>query len=451
MTEAERLQMETYLQEDPMLADVVEGLEAVKDANSVPQTVRRLQSASRQRLQHRIPKREKLPKRKSRVQTRTFTQLTMSMAAGLAFLVVCVWVFRELTPATHQPIAAQESYSEAAPVVSPQKKRETESPEPAELAGETELLADAAVPVPAPLEQRERTLSASPPNPSVGSGASPANQPIASLEDRAEEVPSEELESPVAVEQEWEPTASPAAAAPKPVMPAEIIGEASGISQSVPETAASSPAKPEEEDVAAFVITDSVVVADDVGFELADVPLDKTPELSNSVPPRTQSGAYAKEKALAEKQAQRAKSEKRNISYGALPKLSQEARRKAEIMRAGVVADVLMEGIAAYEKGRYTAARFKLDEVLLSSPENVLGQYYMGSSYFYEGNFQAALPYLKAAAGHPEASVFEESQWELAQTYLLVGRKRPAKRLLQQIVTEKGTYAVPAQTKLSEL
>ncbi|MFK7925325.1 MAG: hypothetical protein AB8H47_25440, partial [Bacteroidia bacterium] len=92
----EKAQIETMLEDDPMMADAIEGLEMIKDPAVLQRSIQKINQHSRQQLKRQINKREALIRRQSRIAPRKLLPYIGTAAAAIALLITTVFVIRQM-------------------------------------------------------------------------------------------------------------------------------------------------------------------------------------------------------------------------------------------------------------------------------------------------------------------------------------------------------------------
>ena len=102
-------------------------------------------------------------------------------------------------------------------------------------------------------------------------------------------------------------------------------------------------------------------------------------------------------------------------------------------------------------KGEYKNAIVKLDEVLISSPDNESAHYMMGLNYLAMDDASTAIRYFKTILNNPQSKVYYDSKWQLVQSYLSLKKVRSAKKLLESLIDSPNVYTDQAILKLDSL
>lgn len=105
--------IQEWMSNDPFLSDAIEGLRSVSDRKELRYRLKRITSQSRKRLYIKPPIKEKLHKRRSRVEPVNMFQIIGAAAAAFLFLGVTVFIFFNTSP---QPAMQTETLA-APPVI----------------------------------------------------------------------------------------------------------------------------------------------------------------------------------------------------------------------------------------------------------------------------------------------------------------------------------------------
>ena len=433
MSEEERQALESRMVDDPLFADVIEGLGKVKDTSQMNQSIARIRTATRKKLLSEPTIRPLNSKRKSRVQPKTFTQLSLSIAAGISLLLVSVWLVREmagLRKTAGEDLFAKQQTIQEAPIATAEQPEETP-----------------AMPADTVLFSKDMPL---------------AVETHVSQEDDKEDK-EENME--------------------KIYARARTTGQSSGLSASSSQgdsqisnrkelavneqeyvSPAKSPQNIEREDVEdqapAFILQDSIHPSDApkpaaeprqefTEEELAQITEHKLEEAdkiySNSVPPKDSKRSRRNQ---AKEDAER---QRELLETFEAPAMSEKQLSKAKVERANVIADLLEEASQLYHVKNYEAAKLKIEEVLQSSPGNESAMYMMGRNYLAMDNPKKAISWLKPILENPSSMVYDDTKWELANAYLMMNKIRPAKKMLESLREAQNPYLEPATLKLDSL
>ncbi|MEM7372184.1 MAG: tetratricopeptide repeat protein [Bacteroidota bacterium] len=469
MSEAERVELESRMVDDPLFADVMEGLSQVNDASGMNQAITRIKTQSRTRLLDKSKKRQLNSKRKSRVQPRTYTQLSLSIAAGISLLLVSVWLVRELIQfkqTSHaERITTSTMVEEEAPIASAESLRDTEGEtetttfqQPA--TPETNPASDFSNPVPvegadnipafevpfsATETNKDQSQFLEPIQNEQGGASGPDIATRKVLETQQED--NEIVNSPVVTQ-----------TSPPPVIPAPLEREVAP---------AESPADivADEDDFLDSNTANTVAgMADSVTGknneqpylskeELAQIPEHQVDdkEFSNSVVLQEKMGRSNRSRRQESKIDRMKTSKERDTKYEQVPKMTEEERIKAKRARAALIADLLEEASTLQAEGQYEDARLKIQEVLDSSPDNESAMYMMGLNYTADKQPSKAVPYYKLILNNLDSKIYHDAKWELAQVYLTLGRSRAAKKHLQSLGESTNLHQEKAQVQLDSL
>lgn len=432
---SEAEQLETQIAEDPMLADVVEGLRMTRADSGHAERMSRLHNRVSATVAAMPPVETTVTKRQSRVKPFPQYLVYTAIAAGFALLLVFVGLMRNQE---ESPLNDQMTSAEPAPAP-------TATPAPSELTAtedieeaypvnqETEsVIADAA-----PAPRRANTL---PPPPPPLTERMPVE---AIVEDVpvAEEVLADEA-IPVEVELYTSPNYDDFAAAPATTSPTAIsVGPVvtdSGVSE----------VRTLDSAVAGAPAYGNSTVRDEE-LDLEKIRQQARREESELVRQRTSELEAVKEQYT---QAQSA-SPIPDVEFVRedIPVQSEDDRIDGSVMKAQMMADLLQLAKGSYERNQPDSAIAFLDEVLLSEPENVTASYYKGMSLISKEQYKEAIPLLETAAAIEESSLQIEAEYELARANMLAGKKRKARNLLSEIVAGEGKYAEEAATLLENM
>ncbi len=416
-TESEKARIEALMEDDPMMADAMEGLTLVKDTAALQATMLRLDLLTQKRLRRQIPLRERNSKRKSRVAAKHYLPYLGAAAAALALIFMTVFIVQELNTSqtmanaeavesmTQQPpeeLAMQTQPSETAPEMkaTPPVPAETSQIKP-----ETE----------APVLVTQRVQAA----PQRAPAYSASGQPIA-----APPTPSPTAQAPTAMESADQTT--PALSSPKPM---------TTPASSLPPQDVAGQAKKEQE-VADTENERDLFMDDEVVAAIPEYTEEEEPTREQASRPAATNASRAKERA-----------ENTNVDQYA-PIMSEEQTQKAALQKAKAIADLIQEAVVHLEKEEWSAAESKLNEVLIPQPQNVVALHYMAQTQLQKGDDPRAVDYLKRLV-NLDAQNYPEDQWQLAQAYLRLNKKLAARSVLKEIVTQGGPYAEQAQELLN--
>lgn len=417
--------IEAQAGEDPVLADMLEGMAAVGSLELAQQTVSRIREQSRSRLYLRLRgKEDKSSKRQSRVKPTLNWQMAASLAAGLAILVVTFWLIGRRPP-------IQQGVSDAVLADhSPRTETSAENPQLLPLAADS--LA----------ESSETTSAPPPPAPHAQAREAEPSTGEAELAERA-------LAQQLAVEKQRQARSRPQASAgtspvssvtgapPPPAKPAAAVDPSSLPASSAPADAITKgdaqPLAEAEEDEGAEFSSDTVGAifsnADDITLEAGK---------ANAV------RDYSRKMESAKKQRY-TKSEMQKPVQDSLDRvMGMRSKQKA-------IDGLYTRALVLYANGAHVAAADSFRQILLTTPQHPGANYYLGTILRQDQQFREATVYLNNAVAAPEASLQENARWELALTYIATGKKRKARRLLREISDTPGRYQLEARKKMTDL
>ncbi|TAE50908.1 MAG: hypothetical protein EAZ89_11115 [Bacteroidetes bacterium] len=371
--------------EDPLLADAIEGLEEVPDTHTMELAVSRIRGQARSRIAGaRVAQREKLTKRKSRVHAQPYMNYLLVAAAAASILWVSVYILRQ-----------------------------------------------AQAPAPALTEQIATAESPGDPQVLGNTATLPATSPSLSAPEMQQEDPS------AARQVETLPPADPEKSirALPPTREQEATRRTEDVSSQTPDIVISSPA-------AAAPVTSATKPAPSLHQE-AETYEGVLPELSYD-----DASNSSRETDQTKKLEKQTYSEKKQADVLSIPAMSDDERRRGELLKTQGITDLLTEALALYEKKDYAASKDKFEEVLIGVPEHVVATYYVGHITYLQGQYAQAIPLLRKTIGLTETRWQEEARWDLARSYAALGRKSSARKLLMEIVVNGGKYALEAQAML---
>lgn len=112
---------------------------------------------------------------------------------------------------------------------------------------------------------------------------------------------------------------------------------------------------------------------------------------------------------------------------------------------------VLRNGLAYFNKGKYSKAINEFQLLLDFIPNDVNALFYSGVSFYQIGKYGSAIKNLEAVLKNENNVFHPEAKWNLALVNLKLGNKLKAKELLNEIAFEKGFYSKKASEKLKGL
>jgi len=421
LNSSESRSIEQQLREDPLLADAIEGLKEIKDMKVARASLHRLYQDNRQRVQQRMSKREQLSRRQSRVglQLQQHMPIIIGVAAGLVILILSVFVLRklgkkdELIAENNSAFQPQMNIPPPALIDSLPEEEEEQN---------TEITEQRPERIPPDIRPKPNSSLPSPP---AKTKAEPKPAPSA-LPQIAQTREEKNLPQPGIAFYDSALQENP----PEPVTIIENRLKGREDLSSAPNQVESLEALPKTR---RFRKKKTKARGDMDKYD--DIPLVGESQIGNGLgdPPQI--------------------SRKDSIwvaYYKSSAKISEDENQKAHLLRVNAISDLLYEGIFAYRTDTLDLAREKFEEVIRSSPTNVLAHYYKGLVEKKDGNFKAAAKAFRHNLKYPKSQVYEDSRWKLAQTYLEAGKKWSAKRMLKKIQASDSPYA-PAAAKQLEL
>lgn len=428
---SEAEQLETQIAEDPMLADVVEGLRMTRADSGHLERMSRLHHRVSAAVAAMPPVETIATRRKSRVKPFPQYLVYTAVAAGIALLLVFVGLMKNQEESPSSPLTDQVTSAEPAPAPTftpaPSESMNADGPEEETPLSQIEspVIADA---TPAP---RRATVPPPPPP--------PLN------ESAPEEAPEEEVlaDEAIPVEVELYPSDSydDFVSAPSTTAPTGI--------NTVPATTDSSLSVvlSEEPVVAAAPAYGNSTSRDDE-LDLERIRQQAQREESEVVRQRT-----SELEAVEEQYSQTQSTTIPDVEFfrADIPAQSEDDRIEGSLMKAQVMADLLQLAKGSYERNQPDSAIGYLDEVLLSEPGNVTASYYKGIALMAKNEYKDAMPLLETAASIDESSLQIEAEYQLARATLLAGKNRKARTLLTEIVEKEGKYAEEAAALLENM
>lgn len=433
----ERAQIEAMLEDDPMMADAIEGLEMIKDPAVLQRSIQKINHHSRQQLKRQVNKREALIRRQSRIAPKRLLPYIGTAAAAIALLITTVFVIRQMGPNSAPEMAnareqvAKPTITEARPQSETKLEAEAEQslrPNvlPAEI--EEENVADRAAQLNQPIAQASPPVLTRRNNVSPASAGSTAALPIEN-----------QATSPAPSEVEYDDF--------EIVAPQPSTNSNSTAVPSAPLTSGQAEQAIERDE--SIAISDEVVeeALDSIGAEyfdeeeLANIPVYENEErYGNTIPSLEKSKRQDKEV----KQTSAAEP-----LVDSAPRRSLEDIQQGQLERAAAITDMIAKAARHLEAKEYDEAIIQLDEILLTEPQNVVAHHYRAQAYLAKGNDDAAQTSLESVLAIGSGENFEADQWALANVYLRLDKKFKARSLLKEIVKAGGTYAKQAEALLA--
>lgn len=399
MSDAEAGKLENQIAEDPMLADVIEGLKMIRADSGHAARMGRLRKRVSVGLANMPSVESSVSRRKSRVRPVPQYLIYTAVAAGFALLLVFVGVLKE-READHDNSAISEHISSA------------------DNAPDLSTKIQESIPAVSDTPSQEYTLPPASPPPSRVPQFTPVPQepslPAASVssydEDRVSESPAadNDLIAP-SPDVESDPKSYPAAA---PRMQEESPGQ---------------PASESFDEISNQVLQEESEL---VRQRTSEIEAEERQYLQPTRPSPTSEIGFQREN---------------------IPQQSRADRLEGSLSKALVMADLLELAKASYERDQPDSAIAYLDEVLLSEPGNVTASYYKGIALMSKEAYKDAIALLETAASIDESPLQVEAEYQLARATLLAGKNRKARNLLSEIVAREGKYAAEASTLLENM
>lgn len=453
LSDDDKARVEAQLEDDPMLADALEGLSIIENPEDVSQAVTRINRVSRMKALHKIPKRERLSKRKSRVAPQNYTTLFVAAAASVAILVATIFVVRDMGFSPREDTFAMEN------------SIETEEP----LTESTDMLDREEIQA-TPVITTDDSTEEKPPQTQPGLIAE--KRPVEKLTPnsrvlRTAPVPESEVAEEAAEADHQDIPVQPAS----PKMSNQPLVEDQGERQQ--QAAGSQVQKPggtystttREKEVAPTLaeqkledlalddeVTPSIkIYHDTAGAYMNPNDVENIP-LNGAVPE-----VIAKDNRLNYSRSKKEKaassgSMDKQTGYWAgmdtMPVRSDSAIIKGMVLKSIAMADLLNDGIRNYDQKQYRRAIALFEEVLQSENGNRVATYYVAGARYQLGEYKLAAKYLKPLLGNSEMELYEESQWLLMNIYLQRGKEKAVNRILKEIVKAGGQFSEEARAIL---
>lgn len=112
---------------------------------------------------------------------------------------------------------------------------------------------------------------------------------------------------------------------------------------------------------------------------------------------------------------------------------------------------ILKQGLASFSKQDFRAAVRDFGLLLENNPEDVNAQFYSALAYYNLNKAGLSIRYLNKVLENSSDVFYPEAQWYLALASLKNGEPENARKILQDIIAEKGFYAARAAEKLRNL
>lgn len=112
--------------------------------------------------------------------------------------------------------------------------------------------------------------------------------------------------------------------------------------------------------------------------------------------------------------------------------------------------DYIEKSLRILNNGNYKKALSRFETILKTYPEDINSNFYSGYCLFNLGEYNTSILYFEKSINSEYNNFDEESEWMIAQCYLLKGNKSKAKILLQKIIDRNGYYSSQAKEKISQ-
>ena len=112
--------------------------------------------------------------------------------------------------------------------------------------------------------------------------------------------------------------------------------------------------------------------------------------------------------------------------------------------------EYIEKSLRILNNGNYKKALSRFETVLKDLPDDVNSNFYSGYCLFNLSEYNVAIVYFQKCISGVYSNFDEESEWMLAQCYLLNGKKDKAKKQFQRIIERDGFYANQAKAKISQ-
>ena len=446
LPEEEKIRVEKIIENDPFLADVLEGLNETGDVEMVKMAVGRIKSHSQKRLFTKTKKRENLTKRQSRVAPHKYTQLIMATAAAIAFLIASVFIVNQLG------------------FKDPKNPQIAENTEELNTEGNLDktIMSEPEPQIIPPLDSVENENSQE--NESLFAEAKPvvkeADQILrknTTLTETREESEEEKEEAVVVISKDVpQPTdthtAKPTVDPKKP----KKENQAEDNSMDLDDDLAMAKNR---ENIAQQERAKMQVEKKSLSLmkaEEAEAKNDKAEYMSekevNNIPLRQEGPVLIPlDGRLSPKSKKKYKDRTDYLAPENAPPLTDEQIMMGKYQKSVALAEMMTEADRLYKEGSYQAALNNVYEILRADPENVMANYYAGGCYFAMQEYKTATPFLKTVVKTSDSKFTNNARWLLAQAYLKRNKFRNAESELKILVGEKTPYADQAAELIEKL
>jgi TolA-binding protein len=111
----------------------------------------------------------------------------------------------------------------------------------------------------------------------------------------------------------------------------------------------------------------------------------------------------------------------------------------------------LKDGIGYYKSMKYAYAILTFDIILERFPKDINAIFYKALSEMESQNFSDASSLFKKVVNHSDKTFLEEAKFKLAVCLAAVSKTDESKKLFEEIISEKGFYAIRAKEELGKL
>jgi hypothetical protein len=108
-------------------------------------------------------------------------------------------------------------------------------------------------------------------------------------------------------------------------------------------------------------------------------------------------------------------------------------------------------GADEYSSGNYRDAIDRFEEALKTNPNDDQALYYCGMSYYYDHQNEKALQNLEKVLKKKNSTYYQAAKWQTAIIYRETSQKEKAKKVLDEIIDENGTYKQKAIDAVNDL
>lgn len=419
----EQQKIEAHLVDCPLCADALEGLSMVQDKQDVSYRIKRIKKLNQQRLLTVTQKsRELLSKRQSRVKPIKIAEILIAAAASIAILIATIFVIFQTRQNAPEHLAENKSMPIIVPVDS----------------ATTDQLAETLFQTDSIIEKSDSEI--------LNKNENVSSQLLASNETSKQEILQMEPRQRILTNRET-PLTSVQSKNSDLIESNNVSARSKSSSESLPvqQKRKNSIAKPVFK-LDKIMPPDSLMEMAEFDTKL-DIPEERR-ELSLMVDEEAFSSdelafTHKENKKLAENTSARSSVQMQvqedkgpyNLAYG-------------EQTRYEVLMQLMKEGKSYYRQSRYEEANSRFEEVLESDLKNLEAQYYLGMTLFEQGKTKDAVKILKKVEN--EAKYREETQWKLVKAYTQLQKPVQLRKVLREIVKDKGKYAQAATELLKE-